>query len=104
MNQMDKVEYSRKSVQNILGRFHHFNKLGESGNYEAVDILVDLKLAVKGCGLTQKQKEIFFYRYLLEYTQVEIEEVVGLSRRAVRDHLDLILEKVYKQINGGVIA
>ena len=93
------IEYSLKSVRRILEHFYHFKKVMENGNTDAIILVVDIKLATKKANLTAQQKKIYYYRFLLEYTQEEVAEVVGITQQAVSSHIDLIVTKIYKILN-----
>ncbi len=96
------IEYTKKSVQKILERISVFQKGKESGNYDAVVILVDILESVKKCNFTDQQKRVFKLRFLLEYTQQEVGQELGIGRDAVADHIEAIINKVTKQLTTGV--
>lgn len=96
------IEYSPKSVQNILEYFFYFSNAIERGNMDAVVLISDMKVATKKANLTEQQKKVYFYRFLQEYTQAEVAEKFGMTHQGVNKHIDLIVKKVCNSLNGGV--
>jgi DNA-directed RNA polymerase specialized sigma24 family protein len=95
------IEYTKNSVQNILEHFFHFFHAMECGNMDALVLIVDMKAAAKKAKLTDQQKKVFFYRFLLDYTQEEIAEVMGITHQAVSCHIEAIINKMLRALNGG---
>lgn len=95
------IEYTKESVQNILEHFFHFQHSVEQGNTDAVVLITDMKEATKKANLTEQQKKVFFYRFLREYTQDEVAEVMRISQQAVSKHEELIVLKLYRILNRG---
>ena len=96
------IEYTKKYVQRVLERLYYFKKVAENGNTDAIVIVTDILEAAKRCDFTDSQKRVFKLRYLLEYTQAEIAEEMGISHQGVDKHLGFIVNKVFNIVNGEV--
>lgn len=94
------IEYTKKNIQGILERLYHFEKVKESGNVNAIVVLVDLEEALKKVKFTELQKRIFHYIYILQYTPDETAKKIGISRPNIYEYQDLMINKIYKVING----
>lgn len=94
------TEYTMKSVRNILEHFFHFKLCMEKGNIDAIVIITDIIQATKKAKLTPRQKEVFYYRFLLECTQEETAEILGITQQTTLEHIEAITAKVYRLING----
>jgi DNA-directed RNA polymerase specialized sigma subunit len=94
------IEYSRKSVQNILEHFFYFSHAAENGNMDAAVLITDMKEATKKAELTDQQKRVYYTRFLREYTVKEVAEVMGISHQAVSYHVEAIVTKVLRVLNG----
>ena len=95
------VDYTKANVQNILEHFTQFQQNAEQGNTDAVVLIVDIKEATKKAKLTDQQKKVYFYRFLREYTQDEVAEIMDISQQAISKHVELIVLKIYRELNGG---
>lgn len=100
MEQFDKIEYTRRSVQKILERFHYFSRLAQGGNYEALILITDIKQAVKKSNLTERQKQIFYYRFLLQCLEEEIAYELNLKQNTINQHIGFIITKVHRRLAG----
>ena len=98
------IEYTKESVQNILEHFFHFQNSMYAGNTDAVVLITDIKEATKKAKLTEQQKRVYYCRFLQEYTQDETAEVLGISQQAVSKHIELIVLKLYRILNGSLIG
>jgi len=94
------IEYTKKSVQNILEHFFHFSHSAENGNTDALILITDMKEATKKAKLTEQQKRVYYCRFLHEYTQEEVAEVMGITHQAVSYHVEAIVTKVLRVLNG----
>lgn len=98
---MGQLEYRKSSIRGMLLHIYHFEKLKERGNTDAIIALVDLEQAVKKCDFTDCQKQIYYYRYILQYTPDEVAKRLRMSRQNVVQHEDRIVNKIFAAINGG---
>lgn len=94
-------EYTKSNIQKILERLPHFEKVKENGNVDAIIILVDIEQAIKKCKLSDKQKFIYHYHFVLQYTLDEISKLMNVSRPAIIKQKKSIVNKIYMVINGG---
>lgn len=98
------MDYTPSIVKRTLEKLNYFTKLKESGNVDAIATMIDMKDAVKFImpELTQKQKEIFQYRYIWVYSLNETAKAIGIARQTISDQEDAIAEKIYCALNGGM--
>jgi RNA polymerase sigma factor (sigma-70 family) len=94
------IEYTSKSVQNILEHFFHFQHSAENGNMDALILIADMKVATKKVKLTEQQKRVYYCRFLREYTVEEVAEVMCISHQAVSRLIERIVAKIVKVLNG----
>ena len=94
------IEYTRKSVQNILEHFFYFSNAAENGNMDAAMLITDMKEATKKVTLTDQQKRVYYTRFLKEYTVEEVAEVLGITHQAVSYHVEAIVKKILRVLNG----
>ncbi|GEM_PF-3513733 len=94
------IEYTKASVQNILEHFFSFQNAIERGNTDAVCLIADMKEATKKARLTDQQKRVYLLRFLQEYTQEEVAATMEISQQAVSKHIELIVLKIYRELNG----
>jgi DNA-directed RNA polymerase specialized sigma subunit len=94
------VEYSMKSVRNILENFFHFRTCMDKGNIDAIIIITDIMEASKKAKLTPRQKQVFYYRFMLEYTQKETADILGITQSTALEHIEDITIKIYRLLNG----
>lgn len=94
------IEYTKASVQNILEHFFQFSSAIERGNTDAVCLILDMKEAAKKAKLTSQQQRVFYYRFLQQYTQEEIAIELSISHQAVSKHVELIVLKMHRILNG----
>jgi RNA polymerase sigma factor (sigma-70 family) len=95
------INYTKKSVQSILERFYRFQSLKEKGNVDAIITMIDIIEAIKKCEFTERQKQVFFYHFLREYTLEEVAEKLQITKQSVQEHKERTVTKVYKALVGG---
>lgn len=99
---MEQLEYSKTSIRRMLEHIYHFEKVKESGNTDAIIMLVDLEQAVKECEFTDCPKQVFHFRYILQYNPDEVAKLMNMSRQNVLQHEERIVNKIHSAINGEV--
>jgi DNA-directed RNA polymerase specialized sigma24 family protein len=96
------IEYTPAIVRRLLDKLHYFTKLKESGNEDAIVFLIDLKTAMSKSKLTDKQKEVFQYRYVWAYTVDETAKLLRVGGNTVIFHEKAIASKLSKILNDEV--
>ena len=84
----------------FLSTFFNSQALLKRGNTDAVCLILDMKEASKKAKLTAQQQRVFYYRFLQQYTQEEIAIELCISHQAVSKHVELIVLKMYRILNG----
>jgi len=63
-------------------------------------LIVDIKEATKKAQLTDQQKKVYYYRFLMEYTLAETAEVMQITIQGVDKHVTGVVAKICKILNG----
>lgn len=83
-----------QQVRLLLSDIHALQARANSGDYTAVDVLVDLGAAIKQANLTSRQREALHYVYIRDMTQSAAAAEMGVGRRVVGDYVDDSLRKI----------
>jgi len=87
---------TKKGVGNLLQDIHKIRASAyDRSDYGAIDILVDLKRAIKQANLTDRQREALYYIYIRGVTQQEAAHKMGLKTgKTVFHYKDTALQKI----------
>ncbi|NGM81215.1 RNA polymerase subunit sigma [Paenibacillus sp. 7124] len=94
-------------VKKLLRDRHHVSSARFTGDYNAVDTLIDLYSAINSAGLTEAQAETVAWVSGADLTQQQAADIMCVTRQAVAKTYDLACEKiaaVYKRWEYGEIT
>lgn len=81
-------------VKKLLRDRHHIGSARFTGDYNAVDTLVDLNSAISSAGLTERQAESVAWVYGVDLTQADAASQMGVTRQTVKQSVDEAAEKI----------
>ncbi|MCM3314876.1 RNA polymerase subunit sigma [Psychrobacillus sp. MER TA 17] len=76
-----------QQVRLLLSDIHALQARANSGDYTAVDVLVDLGAAIKQANLTRRQREALHYVYLRDMTQSAAAAEMESRQQRVADYV-----------------
>jgi len=90
---MKQRKYTDK-VKDLLSQYHEFKALQDVGDYKATDILIDLHIAIKRAGLTQKQREVFDMVIVKDMSQKTVAKLLNISEMSVSNRMAYVVVKI----------
>ena len=70
-------------VKKLFSHTHALRKLVEGGDFDAVDLLIDMATAVEMAKLTKRQREVLYWRYEMDLSQEMVGEMLRIMHHAV---------------------
>lgn len=67
-----------------------------TGSYVPVDLVIDADLALKQAGLTERQSEVIYYRWVQGLTQEETGTLLGVKQQTIMSTEQVALDKLSK--------
>lgn len=62
----------------------------------AIDTIIDIDVAIERVNLSKEEYKVLHHIFILDYTQMQAAEALGLTRGGLRYHIKSILSKVGK--------
>ena len=90
---MSENAYTDK-VRRLLSQYNELKQRQYAGDYDAVDTLIDLDIAIKRAGMTNKQREAFDAVFIEGNTQKDVASRLGISEKAVSLRLAFAVTKL----------
>ncbi|MNC31172.1 hypothetical protein D3C75_794860 [compost metagenome] len=82
-------------VKKLLRDRHHISSARfQSGDYNAVDMLVDLSSAINSAGLSEVQAEVVAWISGADMTQQQASEIMHVTRQAITKAYEVACEKI----------
>lgn len=72
-------------VKKLFSHTHALRKLVEGGDFDAVDLLLDMATAVEMAKLTKRQREVLYWRYELDLSQDMTAEILSVKHTSIID-------------------
>jgi hypothetical protein len=87
---------TKKGVERLLNDYYYLKARSiDNADYPAVDILLDLRLAVELAGLTDRQRQALLLVYIERKTQEEAaRDMGGISQVGVHYHIQAALRRI----------
>lgn len=86
-------EYTDK-VRRLLAQYNELKQRQYAGDYNAVDTLIDIDIAVKRAGMTAKQREAFDDVFIAGREQKDVASTLGISEAALSYRLAFAISKL----------
>lgn len=86
-------EYTDK-VRRLLGQYDKLKERQYTGDYDAVDTLIDLEIAIDRAGMTSKQRQAFDLVFIEGNEQKAVAKTLGISEPALSYRLAFAVSKL----------
>lgn len=81
-------------VKKLFSHTHALRKLVEGGDFDAVDLLIDMATAVKMAKLTKRQREVLYWRYEMDLSQEMVGELLGRNQKTISEIEELAFRDI----------
>lgn len=81
-------------VKKLFSHTHALRKLVEGGDFDAVDLLIDMATAVEMAKLTKRQREVLYWRYELDLSQEMVGELLGRNQKTISEIEELAFRDI----------
>ena len=98
---MNLADYTKKDViRYLLDNYHNLKRWSETGDTEALDILIDLETCLNHKYLTEDQREALIDFYIKQYNLYELASYYHLTPKGVQYRVNGGIDRAYKLLNG----